>query len=144
MPVGVHPLANGMPSINTTTTLTELVTALNAVQPPPIPETAGPSAENLAVARCNQAYANALKAAREKGTDIFERRKIARRAFREAMPALSGRQNISDFVACVAQGILIEVFDSSDSTRLLYAAQVANTTSNSLLKPSLKRSKTAT
>ena len=50
----------------------------------------------------------------------------AARAYRTAMPALSSQENIRDFIACVAQGILLDVFAGADSSRLLYAAQVAN------------------
>jgi hypothetical protein len=46
------------------------------------------------------------------------------------MPPLSGHENIRDFIACVAQGILIEAISGSDGARLLYAAQVAHTALN--------------
>ena len=51
----------------------------------------------------------------------------AARAYREAMPPLSGTENIRNFIACVAQGMLLDVFTGPESTRLLYAAPVANT-----------------
>jgi hypothetical protein len=41
------------------------------------------------------------------------------------MPPLSGADNIRDFVACVAHGLLLGVLSDSECTRLLYAAQVA-------------------
>jgi hypothetical protein len=50
----------------------------------------------------------------------------ARQAYRRAMPPLSGSQNISDFVACVAYGMLIEAIRGADAARLLSAAQIAN------------------
>ena len=46
------------------------------------------------------------------------------------MPPLSGHENICDFIACVAHGILIEAISGSDGARLLYAAQVAHTALN--------------
>lgn len=51
----------------------------------------------------------------------------AARAYRQAMPPLSGAENIRNFIACVAQGILLDVFTGSEPNQLLYAAQVANT-----------------
>jgi hypothetical protein len=41
------------------------------------------------------------------------------------MPRLVGYENIRDFVACVAEGILLGAITESQSSRLLYAAQVA-------------------
>ena len=47
-------------------------------------------------------------------------------AFCKAMPQLSGQENIKDFIACVAYGILIKAIPGPEGARLLYAAQVAN------------------
>jgi hypothetical protein len=52
----------------------------------------------------------------------------AGRAFRQLMPPLSGHENIRNFIACAAQGILMDVISGSDGARLLYAAQVAHST----------------
>jgi hypothetical protein len=41
------------------------------------------------------------------------------------MPSLSGPDNIRDFIACVAHGMLIGAIRDTDGARLLYAAQVA-------------------
>jgi hypothetical protein len=41
------------------------------------------------------------------------------------MPPLLGAENIRDFIACVAHGMLIGVIENKDATKLLYAAQVA-------------------
>jgi hypothetical protein len=46
------------------------------------------------------------------------------------MPVLAGYENVRNFIACVAHGMLIGVFDESDGTKLLYAAQVALTIAN--------------
>jgi hypothetical protein len=50
---------------------------------------------------------------------------MAMTAFREAMPPLTGRRNIRDFVACVGYGMLIGAIHLNEGTKLLYAAQVA-------------------
>jgi hypothetical protein len=95
------------------------------------PEAVGntaPVSSNLAVVRCCEAYACAYKAARKRGKgDIFASL-YAEKAFRAAMPSLSGSENIRDFIACVAHGMLIEAIAGSNGARLLYAAQVAHST----------------
>ncbi len=48
--------------------------------------------------------------------------------FRLTMPPLVGYRNIRDFIACTAQGVLLGAIDPKDSTKLLYAAQVATAT----------------
>ncbi|MGO9940859.1 MAG: hypothetical protein ACLPH3_24630 [Terracidiphilus sp.] len=86
-----------------------------------------------AVTRCCEAMERAYRAVLStcgnnepefKRVDRAE--KTAVKAYREAMPPLSGCENIRNFIACVAQGLLLDVFSGSESTRLLYAAQVAN------------------
>ena len=52
----------------------------------------------------------------------------ADKAYRNAMPALSGEEGIRDFVACAAHGLLIGAIREERATKLLYAAQVAITT----------------
>ncbi len=82
---------------------------------------------NRAVAHCCAAFDTARRVAVARKADRFDAREEAREAFREAMPALDGVQNVRDFIACVAYGMLIEAISGSDGARLLYAAQVAQT-----------------
>jgi hypothetical protein len=91
------------------------------------------SAPNSALSLCSQARENAYRAAlstRERDESEFMRanraEKAAAKAYREAMPSLSGFENIRSFIACVAQGLLLKVFTAPESNQLLYAAQVAN------------------
>jgi hypothetical protein len=49
----------------------------------------------------------------------------ASKAYPNAMPLLSGAEDIGDFTACVAHGVLIDAFTPQMNTQLLYAAQVA-------------------
>jgi hypothetical protein len=46
-------------------------------------------------------------------------------AYCKAMPPLAGYENIRDFLACAAHGILIEAIPQQRANQLLYAAQVA-------------------
>ena len=82
-------------------------------------------APNPAVARCRQAYNAALQAEVSKGTNAVLAKYAAIKAYRTALPALDSYENIRDFIASVTQGMLMDVIDSAQSARLLYAAQVA-------------------
>jgi hypothetical protein len=81
--------------------------------------------ENPAVARCMKAWIRAFKEAMAKNRSEYESEKAAIQAYRNAMPRLSDYENIRDFIACVAHGILIGTIDGKNGTKLLYAAQVA-------------------
>ena len=89
------------------------------------PDPASPSTENPAVARCVNAYRHAFFVAQEQKQSTYEGHSYAQFAFRDSLPPLAGEDNIRDFIACVGQGILIHAIESSEGTRLLYAAQVA-------------------
>jgi hypothetical protein len=52
------------------------------------------------------------------------------------MPPLSGSENISDFIACVAHAMTAQIISPFMSTKLLYAAQVAYMTNRGHSKPS--------
>jgi hypothetical protein len=81
---------------------------------------------NPAVARCCNAGTRAYRTAMAKSQNAYEASKAAHQAFRNALPPLSGADNIRDFIACVAQGMLIESIREDTGARLLYAAQVAS------------------
>jgi hypothetical protein len=84
-----------------------------------------PALANPSIARCCEAKTAAHRAAAAKRQSDYQCAVAAREAYRKAMPPLTGPDNIRDFIACVAHGMLIGVLTTSDSTRLLYAAQVA-------------------
>ncbi len=73
------------------------------------------------LAPCNKRAGESEDECRSRAVDA------AARAYAEAMPPLTGPDNIRDFIACVAKGMLLEVFTGSQPTCLLYAAQVAST-----------------
>jgi broad specificity phosphatase PhoE len=83
---------------------------------------------NPAVAYCYSEWLRVYKAEKSKGEFWTDASKTASRAYREAMPSLSGQENIRNFVACVAHGMLISAIDGKVGTKLLYAAQVALST----------------
>jgi hypothetical protein len=89
--------------------------------------------ETSAAARIRQVFWDALAVGRDTGVRFYERKSNADHAFRCAMPAIDGRHSIADFVACVTQGMLLQVFKDGEGTRLLYAAQVAYSTTSAPL-----------
>jgi hypothetical protein len=86
--------------------------------------------QNPAIAHCMSAWSRAYKIAEKAGrSDVYNSHESGI-AYRHAMPPLTGEENIRNFIACVAQGMLIGAIDGPDGARLLYAAQVAHTTFN--------------
>lgn len=81
--------------------------------------------ENPAIIRCYSEWQRVYKAEKAKGENWFNALKSAGQAYRKAMPPLTGQENIRNFVACVAHGMMIDAIEGKDGTRLLYAAQVA-------------------
>jgi hypothetical protein len=86
------------------------------------------AAANPAVARCLDARARANKAERAKGKSKCDASNEADQAYCDAMPPLSGSENISDYIACVAHAMTAQIISPFMSTKLLYAAQVAHMT----------------
>ncbi len=99
-----------------------------ALPAPTIEQKPAPHPENHAVELCTQAYERAYKAAKRQSDSKSYADGQSEMAFRKAMPRLSGQENIRDFIACVAYGMLIKAITGPDGARLLYAAQVANST----------------
>jgi hypothetical protein len=95
----------------------------------PIPATleasSEPPARNAAVQRCCQARESSLQHSRAKGLDNYDTRKNAIQAYRNAMPDLAGYENVRDFIACTAHGMVIGAIDAIEGAKFLYAAQVA-------------------
>ncbi len=87
---------------------------------------------NPAVARCCEAFNRIYKVNIAINQTKAAATECAAVAYREAMPPLTGPDNIRDFIACVAQGILVGAINSLQSSKLLYAAQVALSASRKL------------
>ena len=92
----------------------------------PTPPVDIPASADAAVRRCydewNKAYAEEYP---RKKSD-YEAGRAGNKAFREAMPTLAGHDNIRDFIACVAGGMLSEIINANEGAKFLYAAQVAS------------------
>jgi hypothetical protein len=112
---------------------------IETTQTAPVPtgeDKSSPDSANPAVEICSRAYARAYKAAKKEHDSRLYAEDQAERAFRKALPALSGHKNIRDFIACVAYGMLLKAIPGSDGARLLYAAQVAHSTLRGQSAPS--------
>ncbi|MGB6691688.1 MAG: hypothetical protein WBE76_27940 [Terracidiphilus sp.] len=90
-----------------------------------MPLAPGPAPLNTAILRCCEAYAIAEQKEKKKNRSNHEASSAGAKAFRGALPPLSGYENIRDFIACVAHGMLIGAIWHDDVSQLLYAAQVA-------------------
>jgi hypothetical protein len=99
---------------------------------PSIAETAEaafyPSLQNPAVALCTEVWQKIHDATLKQTKSPYTAERCAGKAYRMAMPPLSGYQNICDFIACAGYGMLIGAIKEETGTKLLYAAQVALTT----------------
>jgi len=106
--------------------MTEMCT-LPATQPVTDPGMSDPTAAALARCRaaCLQAKQAYAKVHGPKTIASYEAEKAGREAYRNNMPALSSRDNIRAFIACVVEGLLIDAIREKASGHLLYAAQVA-------------------
>jgi hypothetical protein len=90
-------------------------------------ESAFESPRSFAVQRCLLAWHEAYDEDFAQHNDEDNAFDAANSAYREHMPDLTGGEDaITDFVACVAQGMLVGAIDPSEGSKLLYAAQVAN------------------
>lgn len=115
--------------------IAQLESVLKNATLPPTPEAQPsntiPAAAIPAIARCVQAYNEAYEAVIQKpGQQDRTARRAGQFAYRQNLPPLIGRRNIRDFTACIAHGMLLNIIDTADGTRILYAAQVASNTRN--------------
>jgi hypothetical protein len=101
-----------------------------------------PALSNAAVARCCKAWKRVYRA--EGAEDEYDAPRKAAEAYRAALPPLTSRENCRDFIACIAQGMLLGAIEEKDGGKLLYAAQIALSAAASqekLPKPSSGRGK---
>jgi len=80
---------------------------------------------NLAVELCCEMYRTTKEQSIKDGKSASVAVQAGKLAYCSIMPKLAGADNVRDFIACIAHGMLIGVIPSSEGTRPLYAAQVA-------------------
>jgi hypothetical protein len=81
-----------------------------------------------AAAHCHDEWHHAYQLAKDKGRPQQKALRMASVAYKLAMPRMDSLTAIRAAIACIAQGISLEVFDGRDGSQLLYAAQVAMST----------------
>jgi len=94
----------------------------------------GPAASNAAIASCCNAFLRSYRVVRAKGSES-DAKHAAIASYCAALPPLAGADNIRDFIACVAYGLLLQIIEETRGARLLYAAQVARTAAAQSPKP---------
>lgn len=98
--------------------------AIHASAAPPRDRT---SRTDRALAHCKAEWDHAYQLAQEKGLPAARALRMACIAYKLAMPKMDSLPTIRAAIACIAQGVTLEVFTGRDASQLLYAAQVALT-----------------
>jgi hypothetical protein len=80
---------------------------------------------NKAIAAALTAYHRAHELKIAEGEHPMRARLAAKTAYRLAMPIMDTKEGIRAYIACVAQGMNLEVFGGAEASQMLYAAQVA-------------------
>jgi hypothetical protein len=83
------------------------------------------SRTDRALNNCREEWKQAHDTAVEQGLPAARAVRMAAVAYKLAMPKMDSLPTIRAAIACIAQGITLEVFDGRDGSQLLYAAQVA-------------------
>ncbi|WP_157440025.1 hypothetical protein [Terracidiphilus gabretensis] len=69
--------------------------------------------------------ANRLADLLAKAGEDYDTRNAASAAYRYAMPDISTRQGIKDYIACVLHGMTVDAINHKDGARLLAGARIA-------------------
>ena len=99
--------------------------ALAPLTPTPVEIKRYPALQDPAVAHCYEVWKSAYRRVMRREKSRLVARKEAGDAFRSALPALSGTENIQNFVTCVAFAMTSGILNEDITEKLLYAAQVA-------------------
>ena len=78
-----------------------------------------------AVDVCIKAFRTMEAQSRKEGLSAKETRHKAAIAFKVAMPPMDTREHVFQAIACVTNGMHLELISGADASKLLYAAQVA-------------------
>lgn len=96
---------------------------------------------DAAIERCERAYTGIVGPyfeaceGMEKGLTVEQREKgldLGRKAFCGALPRLQAGIELQCFIACVAKGCALGVFNGREGSQLLYAAQICSSAAKRL------------
>lgn len=105
---------------------------------PALESTPAPPPRNPAVLRCMEAFRRSIEESRARKMEKYDAQRLATAAYLEVVPDLSGFENIRDFIACVAHGMMANFISEIEGNKLLYAAQVATSVLRIEPKPQKK------
>ena len=117
--------ADDSPATLLDSALNAQLSGAEAIKEPAPDRPTRPALLHPAIARCIRANNEAYRKAREAGFSELSASQAGDKAYRRSMPPLAGREDIRNFIACVAHGMLLLIFDAKEASRLIYAAQVA-------------------
>jgi hypothetical protein len=78
-----------------------------------------------AVEKCVKAYKAVERQASKEGLTLKEQRHKAAVAFKVTMPPMDTREHVHQAIACITNGMHLEIISGQEASRLLYAAQVS-------------------
>jgi hypothetical protein len=99
-----------------------------------------PPTRNAAVQRCCQTRERSFVDSRANRVSSYDTRQGAIDAYRNAMPHLSDFENICDFIACTAHGMIIGAIDSIEGPNSSTPPRLLSVPSTTSQKPPKKPS----
>lgn len=108
-----------------------MTTAASSALASDAPADVKPALQNPAVAHCCEVWDFTRLQSLNAGKNWVLARVDAHKAYQQAMPPLIGLENIQNFIACVAHGMLKGSILHRHGSSLLYAAQIAKSALNS-------------
>jgi hypothetical protein len=85
----------------------------------------GPVLRSLAVERCKKSWDHTYNSSLKRQKSVAVARLDASDAYRLAMPQLVGRENIRNFITCVAYAMVNGIFIDEAAKSFLFAARIA-------------------
>lgn len=102
-----------------------MASTVHYLSAPVAPPDTSPALKNPAVAHCCEVWESTRCQSLKAGSSVVIARVAGHKAYQKSLPPLIGLENIQNFIACVAHGMLVGAILSADGARLLYAAQIA-------------------
>jgi len=99
-------------------------------EPPSVPNPTDLPEVNHAITLCMEAWTHEYQSVLQSDGGRYAAEAAAAAAYRRSLPTLMGMDNIQNFIACVAHGLAIGSIEGASASRLLYAAQVARSATN--------------
>jgi hypothetical protein len=102
-----------------------MFTAIKPLSIAPDEHDSGPVLRSLAVERCQKSWNHTYNSSLKRQKSVAVARLDASDAYRLAMPQLVGRENIRNFITCVAYAMVNGIFIEEAAKSFLFAARIA-------------------